>query len=193
MKCCTLCKETKPLIEFYFQRPGVYRARCIDCIKVTNRKWYAANREVLQEAARVEYAENEEVRQRYSKYSRDRRAANPEYYAKAWKKWAQNNPECIADRNRRRTAARRGAKVIEKVDRQKVFERDHYRCYICGSDDGPLTVDHIIPITRGGTESYQNSAACCRRCNSRKKDKLPSELTGNIKECVEAKILELAV
>lgn len=51
--------------------------------------------------------------------------------------------------------------------RTKVFERDRYRCVLCGSWDG-LSVDHIHPESKGGLLTMENAQTLCRSCNSRK-------------------------
>jgi hypothetical protein len=51
--------------------------------------------------------------------------------------------------------------------RWRVFKRDGYRCLACGADTD-LTVDHIVPVTQGGTNDQSNLQTVCRRCNSRK-------------------------
>ena len=50
-------------------------------------------------------------------------------------------------------------------------------CHYCGKDFSPadLTMDHIIPITRGGKSVRNNLVPCCKECNSRKKYLLPME------------------
>lgn len=48
-----------------------------------------------------------------------------------------------------------------------VFKRDGYRCVDCGTDE-ELTVDHVIPLARGGADEMSNYRTRCRPCNSRK-------------------------
>lgn len=50
-------------------------------------------------------------------------------------------------------------------------------CHWCGGAFPPdqLTMDHIVPVTRGGKASRGNVVPCCRECNSRKKYLLPIE------------------
>lgn len=70
----------------------------------------------------------------------------------------------------------------DNIDRTKLFERDGWRCYICG-DETPREmmgshhprapeVDHIIPFAAGGQHTWVNTACACRSCNSAKKDSL---------------------
>ncbi len=42
---------------------------------------------------------------------------------------------------------------------------------MCGSED-KLTVDHLIPISKGGTDEASNMVACCTQCNSSKRDRM---------------------
>ncbi len=54
-----------------------------------------------------------------------------------------------------------------------VMRRDGRRCGYCGR--GADTVDHIIPSSRGGANSWINTVACCYACNQRKRDRTPAE------------------
>ncbi|MBW2521824.1 MAG: HNH endonuclease [Deltaproteobacteria bacterium] len=50
-------------------------------------------------------------------------------------------------------------------------------CYYCGTvyEQKDLTMDHIIPLARGGRSTKDNLVPCCKDCNSRKKTLLPIE------------------
>lgn len=52
-----------------------------------------------------------------------------------------------------------------------VFERDEFTCQYCGKVGGKLEVDHKIPISRGGTNDFENLTTSCRKCNRQKRDK----------------------
>jgi len=52
--------------------------------------------------------------------------------------------------------------------RKTIFERDNYTCKYCGIRGGKLEVDHIIPISSGGTDDPNNLITSCRRCNRQK-------------------------
>lgn len=60
------------------------------------------------------------------------------------------------------------------VTRSGVLRRDGRRCAYCGGRGE--TVDHVVPRSRGGGHSWENCVACCLRCNTRKADRLLSEL-----------------
>ena len=58
--------------------------------------------------------------------------------------------------------------------RKNVFLRDNYTCQYCGRT-GNLTIDHIIPRSKGGEDVWENVVTCCVRCNNKKGDRLPEE------------------
>lgn len=57
--------------------------------------------------------------------------------------------------------------------RAGVFARDAYRCCYCGR--AATTIDHVLPRSRGGRNTWRNSVACCSGCNQRKADRTPRE------------------
>lgn len=59
--------------------------------------------------------------------------------------------------------------------KKNVFRRDHYSCQYCGSI-GELTLDHVLPRSRGGHTGWDNVVCCCRRCNALKGNSLPEEV-----------------
>jgi 5-methylcytosine-specific restriction endonuclease McrA len=58
-----------------------------------------------------------------------------------------------------------------KITRRAVFARDGWACQYCGSRSS-LTVDHVIPRSKGGPSSWENIVASCAPCNRRKGDAL---------------------
>jgi len=58
--------------------------------------------------------------------------------------------------------------------KKNVIVRDNFKCVYCGSDDN-LTVDHILPVSRGGKTCFENCVASCQKCNNKKNNKTPSE------------------
>jgi len=64
--------------------------------------------------------------------------------------------------------------TIIKVNRKRIFKRDNYTCQYCGSKKN-LTIDHVIPRSRGGQNTWKNMVTCCFRCNSNKGSLTPEE------------------
>ena len=62
-----------------------------------------------------------------------------------------------------------------KITRRAVFARDNWTCQYCGSRSN-LTVDHVIPRSKGGDSSWTNIVASCAPCNRRKGDALPRQV-----------------
>jgi 5-methylcytosine-specific restriction endonuclease McrA len=60
------------------------------------------------------------------------------------------------------------------LTRQNVFKRDNFECQYC-STRRDLTLDHVLPSSRGGTHSWTNLVTACKRCNARKGDYTPEE------------------
>jgi 5-methylcytosine-specific restriction endonuclease McrA len=59
-----------------------------------------------------------------------------------------------------------------KITRRAVFARDDWTCQYCGSRSS-LTVDHVIPRSKGGLSNWDNIVASCAPCNRRKADRTP--------------------
>jgi 5-methylcytosine-specific restriction endonuclease McrA len=63
-----------------------------------------------------------------------------------------------------------------KITRKAVLARDSWTCQYCGSRKPGLTVDHVIPRSRGGKSVWENIVASCASCNRRKGNRLPREV-----------------
>jgi 5-methylcytosine-specific restriction endonuclease McrA len=62
------------------------------------------------------------------------------------------------------------------LTKKNVLLRDEYRCAYCGAKgDRAMTVDHVLPSSRGGRSAWENLVACCAACNNRKRDRTPEE------------------
>ena len=58
--------------------------------------------------------------------------------------------------------------VQRKISRRALFARDSWRCQYCGADGGRLTLDHVVPRSRGGESVWENVVTSCAPCNLRK-------------------------
>lgn len=61
-----------------------------------------------------------------------------------------------------------------KVSRNRVFRRDNHQCVYCGAKKD-LTIDHVIPKSRGGKNDWFNLVTSCSKCNLKKADRTPEE------------------
>lgn len=67
-----------------------------------------------------------------------------------------------------------------RANRTRIYKRDNYECVYCGSHKN-LTLDHVIPKSKGGTNDWTNLVTSCIKCNLKKADKTPEEARMNMK------------
>lgn len=149
--------------------------------KELSRAWYEANRDRANATTRAWREANSE---RHQATREAWVAANPDYYAEwnernresrreTFRKYRQNNPEKNAEATRRRRARERGT-TVGPVDLDALWTGE---CSLCGNEideelrwPDPLSksVDHIIPLARGGSHTQDNLALAHLICNMRK-------------------------
>jgi len=76
---------------------------------------------------------------------------------------------------RLRRFVRRPYRQRVAFNRRNVFKRDDHICQYCGARSNDLTLDHVLPRSRGGPTTWENVVACCKRCNAKKRDRTPDE------------------
>ena len=81
-------------------------------------------------------------------------------------------PSVIRLREYRRVPAR-----IHRVSRKNILLRDRYTCQYCREKFPPvkLTLDHVMPRSKGGPGTWENLVACCHPCNRQKDDRTPEQ------------------
>ncbi len=62
--------------------------------------------------------------------------------------------------------------VKRRISRRALFARDGWKCVYCGTAAGRLTLDHVIPRSKGGGSVWENVVTACSPCNLRKGDRL---------------------
>jgi 5-methylcytosine-specific restriction endonuclease McrA len=63
---------------------------------------------------------------------------------------------------------------VRQPNRREIFKRDSHTCLYCGSKKD-LTIDHVMPKSRGGQDSWENLVTCCGTCNQKKGSNTPEE------------------
>ncbi len=68
-------------------------------------------------------------------------------------------------------------RLLLPLTRRTILARDQYSCQYCGAQPpkGQLTLDHVVPRSRGGKHTWENVVAACIPCNQRKRDRRPEE------------------
>lgn len=146
----------------------------------TNRLWKTKNAERHREYSRRWAARNAE---RHRETNRRRYAQNPEKQREASRRWQKVNPEKKRVNNHNRRARELTAEGTHTViDIKTQYQRQKGKCYYCKvkmtqipHQSNSATVDHVVPLTRGGRNAPDNIVIACQHCNFSKHNKLPHE------------------
>lgn len=184
MKTCRGCKEKKKDSKFNLsdriRKDGTkgLRSHCNDCRSAGARRWYSNHKEQAKASKQVYIENNIEViakrRQRYGvthiEENRIRAAI-----------WYKENPERgkanakVATHKRRALKIKVGGKFT-KVDIQNMYVLQGARCYYCSvSIEYKYEIEHMTPISRGGSNWIDNICLACVPCNRTKHTKTVEE------------------
>lgn len=181
---CRACRKEQKADYYRRNRDKViakvseYQRQNPDNVNERNRRSYRRNRETRQAYQATYYAQNREiVNQRVSRS----KARNRTYYAQKSRQWFKENPTKAAEYQAARRARKLASPEIEAIDRMAIYERDAGICQLCGlpvdlslpaRHPMRFTLDHIIPLARGGPHTMANLQTAHGKCNSRKSAKL---------------------
>lgn len=156
-KTCTKCGVIKPLDLFYKDsryRSG-RRTQCKTCDSLKAMKWRTNNQG------------------RWDSYMTKWRIDNKEKSRKTLNEWRIRNRERLHQQLHRRRIRLQQGSIFQIID--KDLNRLYSSCCVnCGSSEN-ISLDHIVPISRGGRHSIGNLQPLCRSCNSSKRDKFMVE------------------
>lgn len=156
-----------------------YRINNDDELKEKKRQYYAKNRDQILAKVKRHTIENydnvlEYHRKHYEKNS-DKIKANVALYRQA-------NPEKkkhLENKRRAKKFENGGSHTLDELIEK--FEQLGNVCFYCGKG-GKLTIDHDIPLSRGGTDNIENILPACRSCNSKKNAKTAEEFIRQLNE-----------
>ena len=190
-KHCNKCGCTKATTDFYRNkntRDG-FQIYCKTCQSAAGRNYYEKNRERVCEASQRYRQENpekkrennrryrEENREARREYARHHYEENRERVCEAAGRWRQKNPELVRVFRQNHRARLRGAEGSHTVeDLRMLHEVQDGCCYYCDAPMGlDVHVDHMTPLSRGGSNWPENLALACATCNLRKNAKTAEE------------------
>lgn len=188
-KTCNTCKNEKPYSAYSKDRklPGGIKHKCKECCKAHFAGWYSANAEEQREKAKEYRDQNHEKElERYRRYQQENpdkvreknakwRESNREWYNLRQREYRADNPEKFADYDRNGQIKKRELKQnaegsFTSKEWEELCIKFDYRCACC-KQEKPLTVDHIVPLSCGGSDYISNIQPLCRSCNSFKRNK----------------------
>lgn len=147
----------------------------------TNQEKIAERNKKYREENHVEIAERglqyrEENKDAIAKQRHRYKLRNPDSLRESKRRWYRQNRDAYAQYRQNRRAKEKSAPGSFTLSELKaVYMTQEYRCAYCQSED-PLSIDHIVPLSRGGSNWITNIQGLCLTCNLKKGSKLESEL-----------------
>lgn len=146
--------------------------------RVRDRERYYASHEAVLAKRKAYRAANPEVGAKAAEVARSWREQNPERFKASRDRWRRENWDKVLDSNARRRAQIRTTEV-ERFSRSQIYDRDGGRCHICGKSVAreDFVIDHLVPLSKGGTHTRDNVRVAHDSCNLRRSDgRIPAQL-----------------
>jgi len=182
VKTCNKCKQTKPLSDFHKDKKGKFGVarRCKDCVNEYSKQYRSSRREEMKQRSADWRARNPD---KVLKHRREYYQKNSPRMKEYVKQYLKDHPEVKARvRVLRRLQKQAKRFVVTAKDMRRLLSQP---CYQCGSMV-QLSIDHVIPLSRGGSHGIGNLATLCRKCNSSKGSKLLIEWKYYLKGITDA-------
>lgn len=181
---CTECATEKPITEFYRSKHRVsgVRSACKSCSDRRKSVWYEQTMEERRKVEREYRKKNRARIKGYSKVYHQKNSVARAEYARRWKErrptywseWGRSNRwKARLCRQKRRAYEKAAPGKFTMLDIADLLILQRGRCaYCCAELTETFQIDHIIPISKGGTNYPDNLACACRSCNRLKRDRL---------------------
>lgn len=184
-RICSKCGEEKSLDNYTIRKiDGKHRPDCKDCVRAYHKKIYDEQVEERRAYAREyskryyqtvkdkkrQYAvENKDkIKQRMHKYQKDYYPKNKEHINEKNNRWRIENPEqASALRQNRRALESKAEGSFTKEEWKNLCDKYGNRCLKCGKE-GKMSVDHVVPLSKGGSNWITNIQPLCFPCNASK-------------------------
>lgn len=204
-KICSACKSDLPLASFNkdkSKRDGKC-SRCRECNKARSAQWYIDNKETALEQRKERFQRKRDIEiqqmREWRRANPERKKASDDAWRVAnidrvkrnaldWSRrnrdsvyartaaYKRANPQRVMEWSHRRRASQWGSGSFPVSDREltRLKSRHDGCCAYCGSSEN-MTIDHVVPLSRGGTHSIGNLLPACGFCNFSKGAKLLTE------------------
>lgn len=170
-KCCPHCQCEKPISEFHKNknRADGLNGWCKNCMSETLKTRYKVKRDHILQVTKLYRLNNPEKRK---EICRNYKTHNKEKERIAERRRYHSNPEKyklkdLIKRHRKRAGFRESFSIEEWKSLCRKFD---FRCAACRKID-KLTVDHIVPLSKGGSNTIDNIQPLCLVCNSKKSNR----------------------
>lgn len=147
------------------KRDKEYRKNNLQKIVAYGKSYYQKNKAQIDEWKRGWNKENAERlrKRRHELYDREKSVA-------AAREWRRKNPDKVRIiHTKRRTALRNLPSDLTPTEWQEIKDSYDNKCVYCGKPAS--TLDHLVPVNKGGGNTKENAVPACRSCNSSKQDK----------------------
>lgn len=166
-KKCSKCNTIKPTSEFTKDSGSAsgYNSWCKDCEYPAHREYWKSTKPIRNLKQREHYRENRES------LCKSHAIWHHTYY----KHTSKYRVTQSRNKHLRRTRENLVESTLTPLQWEKILESQSNKCSICGKrfcKSRPPTVDHIIPLSKGGGLTFENVQALCRSCNSSKNARL---------------------
>lgn len=187
MKQCSKCGQAQPLENFYFRKSSKdgYHQQCKKCLLKQVSNNYFANSELAKNRSKKWRKDNSEHKKNVDKNWREKnkdyvllknaewRKDNKEQHRQNAINWSKNNPDKCKESNakRRQNKTTNGTYAISVKELKKLYSSP---CIYCQSTK-QISLDHVVPVSRGGSHGIGNIVPACKSCNSSKGSKTITE------------------
>ena len=171
---CSRCKNIKSINDFHKNKrdKSGRQTYCIACHKIIRDIYRYAHRDENNVKNRIYYANHRIERHEYYENHKEEKRAYDKIYV-------QENKEKVRSKDKAKRARKKGATVEKFIDKE-IFERDGWICQLCHKKVNKrlkyprqlsASLDHIVPLSKGGEHSRKNCCLAHLKCNVTKQNR----------------------